>query len=563
MRSRAWAVLLALACSAPLWGAEDAAGPDIDKLNNRVAELAARGKFSPEMVEAFVKLADARAREALVPGTVDEAFWTWLAAHRSAHRALLVDGWPEYGADRAAAFRNLATLHREFPKAIDHLTDLAVAFALVYARAGDQPISAGWARQARPGPVPGLVESFRWYVENEPRMVYPIAKLPWPVLVYVADNDISIAERQWVLAQYGKMTLSRFSTLRGDLPFGMNHVPEVEKHYSLENIHKIGGVCLDQAYYTSHILKTLGVPAMYVINRVGSTHAWPTWIEMQRDGRLGMPEGDSRIYGGNLWCPMIRGNRHDREVGLLTVAMNQSAGGYLDVCVACRVFSMLAGGEAAKADKAADMLLDALGRRNPYVAEGWRLLASAVADGRLSPQRGQALYGIMAKPFAAYPDLTCEVLTSALTLPAGEGKTAAAADVKRNLATLDQACAQYERCRRPDLVAKMRLQQARCLMASGDAAKALSLCAGAGQVCAADREVIVSFFDGVLALLAGAEHDARRLKYMESTLAVVPQYTGDKKINPAFSHIAEAYAAELEKAGKTNEAQQWRAKAKG
>lgn len=561
MRSYALATLIALACAVPLWASEGEATLSAEALSARVAELAAKGKFSPELADALLKLADTQAREALVPGTVSEEFWTWLVANRTAHRALLLNGWPDYGADRAAVFRNLAALHKEFPKAVDRLTDLAVAFALVHARAGNRPVSAGWTRKARPGPTPDLVESFRWYVGNEPRMLYPIAKLPWPVLVYVADNDVTIAERRWVLAQYGKTTPQRFAGLRGDMPFGEDNVPKVENDYSLENIRRSGGVCLDQAYYVSRVLKTLGVPAMYVRNRVGSIHAWPTWIEVQRGGQLGMSPGDGGVHGGNLWCPMVRGNLHDREVELLTAAMNQSADGYVDVCAACSVFSMLADSDGA--GKAADMLLDALKHRNPYVAEGWRLLASAVADGRLPQQWGQALYETMARPFASYPDLTCEVLTRVLTPPTGDGKAAEAGDVKRSLATLDNACALYERSKRPDLAAKMRLQQARCLLASGDADKALALCANTSRACAADRDVVIPLFDGVVALLSDAEHDARRLKYMKFMLAAVPQYTSSKEISPVFAHMAEVYAAELEKAGKNGEAQQWRARAKG
>lgn len=563
MRGHALAVLVVLACAAPLWAANEAAAPSVDELTARVTELAAKGKFSPELADSFIRLADARAREALVPATVSEEFWKWLAANKTAHRALLIDGWPDYGADKATVFRNLETLYKEFPKQIDHLTDLALAFALVHARAGSKPVSAGWTRKARPGPTPGLVESFGWYVENEARMLYPIARLPWPLLVYVADNDVTLAERRWVLSQYGKITPARFNSLRGDFPFGMSHVPEVEKDYSLENIRRTGGVCLDQGYYVSRILKTLGVPAMYVRNRVGSIHAWPTWIDVQR-GQFGMPEGDGGIYGGNLWCPTTRGNLHDCEVELLAAAMNHSAEGYADVAAACCVFSMLAASEeAGKADKAADMLLDALKLRNPYLAEGWRRLASAVAEGRLPPQRGQALCDTMAKPFASYPDLTCEVLASVMTLPTAEGQAASAAEVKRSLATLEKASALYERSKRPDLAAKLRLQQARCLLAGGEADKALTLCANTSKACAADRDVVIPLFDGVVALLADAEHDARRAKYMKLMLATVPQQTSNKEINPVFAHMAEAYAAELEKSGNAAEAQQWRARAKG
>lgn len=558
--------------------AADEAPPTPEELETQLCELAAKGKFTPALVDQFFTLADLRARDALVPATVSEEFWTWLSAHETARRALLLDGWPEYGREHGKVFQCLDTLRTEMPKEVERLEDLAIAFAMVHGRIGRRGLRAGWRRKAPPGGTPGVVESFTWYAENEKRLLYPVARLPWPVLVYVADNDLPLSERRWCMS-YANTSPQKFGSIYYDVPYDMDGLTSASGHkglkinkfdYTLTNLRQHGGVCADRAYYASRILKTLGVPAMYDAGMgARGAHAWVTWMAIQR-GKLAMDFSgrwdNDKYFTGELYCPIAGGRRLDRDVELIAAAMNSGLESYVDATAACCVYDLAA--RRAEGKGPTDLLIEALKRRNAYSAPAWRLLGAAVADGTLDARQGQRIYDAMSKPFRGYPDLTYEMLEYVLAPMLEAGEESELREVKRNAALLDKAYAMYCRAERPDLAVKLRLLQTRYLEATGHADKALKLAVDASQEYAKQHFGFIDLFDRALALMEGDEHDALRFKFLGYMSATVPMYQSDTDrksgdISPVYVHVVQAYAAALEAAGKSGEAAMWRAKAKG
>ena len=72
--------------------------------------------------------------------------------------------------------------------------------------------------------------------------------------------------------------------------------------YTLANLRRVGGVCVDQAYYASEVCKALGIPATIVFGRGGAgvPHSWFAHVRSGRTGRLSWNSRTGR-YAGNKY----------------------------------------------------------------------------------------------------------------------------------------------------------------------------------------------------------------------------------------------------------------------
>ncbi len=203
----------------------------------------------------------------------------WLLEHRPVaevlYRAL---GDVEKPSD---ALERLAKLVAAEPQAVAEYPDLAAAFAT------SRPL-----KHYRDQPKPaGLVESFRYYTKSKVRFRNDLRKLPFELLRYLADTRLSLAERQWAVSQYGSKRTPAKAYF--DLDYDFDHYrhgrpKKISKlDYTLPNLRKVGGVCIEQAYYAAEVCKALGIPATIVFGRGGggTFHAWLAHIEVQRGGR--------------------------------------------------------------------------------------------------------------------------------------------------------------------------------------------------------------------------------------------------------------------------------------
>lgn len=560
--------------AAPGKAAEPAVPLTAVELEAKLKETAAGGKFTDALPGLFLQYADLKAREKLVPAAVSEEFWTWLTGNKVLHKAVLVNLHPKYD---GAAVKCLAELRDKFPAEVDKMPHLALAFALDYAAAGKRPIVAGWFRKHKdPAAVPTMLDSFEYYATNAKRMIYPPDKVPWPLLVFVADNDLPLAERTWAMIRYGKAAPEAFGKIYYEVPYDMEGLTKAADQsglkvngvpYTLENILAQGGVCADRAYYTSRILKSLGVPAVYDSGEgARGGHAWVAWASVSK-GQFGLADSGrfdyDQYFTGGAWNPLTRRAILDREVELMAAGMSKSYDGYMDTLIAGHVFRMCVGSESAA--KATGLLKDVIARRNHYSADTWRLLSAAVADGTLPPKDGETLYGLMAAPFAQYPDLTFSFLQDILKPRLASTEKVAETEVKGNVILLDKAFALYEKAGRPDLSVALRMLQGQYLEATGYKDKAMQLYMTASQQYVKAHFGFLPLFERSLVLLAGPENQKLRLKYLDYMAANVPEYQGGansptREVNPAYVAVVKACVAALRETGDEKKAAEWEAK---
>ncbi|MCE5326006.1 MAG: transglutaminase-like domain-containing protein [Planctomycetaceae bacterium] len=129
------------------------------------------------------------------------------------------------------------------------------------------------------------LEVFRFYTRGGSFRV-DMRACPFELLQHVVDSRLSLEERQWVLRNYGShpVPAKAYFDLKYDTEAYAQGVPrKIESlPYTLPNLRKVGGICVDQAYYAAEICKTLGIPAT-VIHGAGSTgmgHAWVGYLKV-------------------------------------------------------------------------------------------------------------------------------------------------------------------------------------------------------------------------------------------------------------------------------------------
>lgn len=223
----------------------------------------------------------------------------------------------------AQAVARLAELVDGAEKSVAKHPDLAVAFATA------EPL-----KHYRDQPNPAtLLESFRYYTESKVRFATDVGDLPYESARYLADTRLSLAERAWAAKHYARMRTPAKAYF--DLDYDYDHFSEgkdkkiADKPYSLMNLKKVGGVCIEQAYYAAEICKALGVPATIVHGRGGGGvhHAWFAYLKQSRgrsiwDSRTGRYESQSYFLG---WLrDPARGKMLDSELMLYGAASDLS-----------------------------------------------------------------------------------------------------------------------------------------------------------------------------------------------------------------------------------------------
>ena len=552
--------------------------PDDGPVENRSAEHvkaevlagAARGKPTDALLRLFRDYTAARVRERYVPKDIPEDLWQWILASKDLCDAVLVGVNPDNHEDLRALAR-LAALRARFGAKVDEFPQLALAFAIVYGYAGDQGLrEPGLHFIDKDRPVPSMEDSFDYYLTNEKAMKMSLKTTPWPILIYVADNDLPIAERKWATSRYGGKAPGTYDKVYYDVPYDESAVGGRngrlgERPRTLANILHCGGVCAHQAYYASRVFKSLGVPSLYDCGEgTRGDHAWVAWVgratktaDLLFAGRFDF----DRFYTGTVFDPVARRDVLDRGVQLDVAAMLQSYPGYLNAVAACRMYSMLDDATRAKATG----LLDGAIRQNAYCAATWRLMATDVAKGVIPRATGETMYTKMITAFTDYPDLTYEVLRMILEPRLKPSGKPTEKDIAGNLRLLDSAFALYVRSDRPDLAVGLRYLQGRYLEACGRREQAMKLYVVTSEKFATDHFGFVPLYDRACVLMKEDGKTELMLKYMSVVAEKVPKFQSDfnrrnNLINPTYEHVVLAYAGALRQAGKTTEADAWAAR---
>jgi hypothetical protein len=546
--------------------APPAASASPDELLARVKADALKGKLTDGLIAEFKDFAAAMAWPKLKAAGVSEEFWTWLSSHKELRDPLVVVLFPRFEPNVFKCLEALKAKHGDQVKAYHHL---ALAMALAYGRAGYRGLRAPDVRFADKGrEVPSIEDSFGWYLKNERAMKMPLKTTPWPILLYVADNDLPLEERAWALQRYGSALPGAFGKIYYDVAYNDSLISQrgdPDSVWTLSTILSRGGICMHRGYYASRVLKSFGVPSIYDRGEgERGGHAWVAWVGRERESVALLFSGRfdyDRYYTGVMYDPLLRADALDRDLELKAVAIARSYPGWLDAMSAFCIAQVI---QEENCPKALNLLEGAV-QRNPYCDMPWRLVAIWCAKGDVSQELGEKMYDSMQKSFAAYPDLTFEVLSKILQPRMKPDSKPPDAEVAKNLQLLEKAFVMYEAAKRPDLAVRLRAFQGQYMEAVGRRDDALRGYVLASEKYANQHYGFLVLFDRAVKIMQEDKKQDMLLKYMAMMAAKVPEYQEEfnRKYdlkNTAWVHVVKAYVPALRTAGRTAEADTWEAK---
>ncbi|MBN1807758.1 MAG: transglutaminase domain-containing protein [Planctomycetes bacterium] len=391
----------------------------------------------------------------------------FLAAHKEVREVFLPALDPRYD-DLGAAFIIFNELRKPDETTLLKYVHLATAISVVH----DTPDALSGSRYCcingiAAGQFPESIRYtavWNYYTSPGIRFTFNIDRLPWPILVHLVDLDLSADELKWATARYRPGT--DIASLYKSVPYDTGKLNTMGpgrlagKPYTLENILAWGGICGDQAHYTTRVAKALGVPAMKVAGQSrfgGVGHAWAGFLAVKGD----RPALDftgryfaDYFYTGDVFDPQTRTVTLDRYVAMMYDGASLSYARYHQSQVLARM------AEALKDSHPGESLLlvqDAL-RLNYYNMWGWALLMEHIRSGTMEKQEGARWFGEMLLVLKEHPDITFECLqTFTGCLPI--------TDQKGRQAIYNQVFGLYGK--RPDLQLKLRMVQADELARTG------------------------------------------------------------------------------------------------
>ena len=304
-------------------------------------------------------------------------------------------------------------------------------------------------------------------------------QMPPEALVHVVDLTIPASEGEWALTNYGARR--GLTDLYHEVLYDWNHVIEgapkelTRQGFSLRNVMNFGGVCADQAWFTTTVMEVRGIPAAVVVGRDATVgHAWVGWFEFSgRSARFNTDTGRYESYQkvpGLVKDPQTSDTIGEGRMGMLarfsTLDSKQRQLGRAIRSVLARVEDrMNLTSEAPTAEDAeavapttpTDRLnwIKALLAVAPSDPEAWDIVAAASQEGAFTDNTLNTFTDALLAESSDAPDFALEVL---------EAMAKGLTDAERAGTILERVAGLLER-NRPDLAA-------RALLAAGDAFQA-------------------------------------------------------------------------------------------
>ena len=226
---------------------------------------------------------------------------------------------PETGMEKFHA------LWKKDDKRVAAYGNLAVAFATTAS-------VSRWYKQPH---AVDYLKSFDWYTDN-PKVPFrtDLKAVPYEISRYLTDTNLSIEERKWAVQHYaGRGVLAQaYYDVKYDYEYLKGEPKKISKlEFTLPNLAdpKVGGVCIERAYFAGEVCKALGEPATIVCGLgARGDHAWLACLTLKRVGQGWQAVWDSQTarfpydnyFVGNLYNPATGKNIQDCELMLIGAA---------------------------------------------------------------------------------------------------------------------------------------------------------------------------------------------------------------------------------------------------
>ncbi len=226
------------------------------------------------------------------------SFVTWLFGNDQRTTAFLelVDPTSD---DLARVIAILCELHRLEKRDPDNFFPLMLAISVVW-DSPRPPLHGQIAGPSLLSPETDIGKLYAFFRDTyaSPRAVMPLRNLTVNALTYVVDTPVPISELAWLQENVRPrrwddiFAAIRYDDARAQLgQYSWNNGP-----YSVAAIQQRGGICVDQAYFTTLAARAHGVPAIFFAGSgTSGGHAW--LAVMERNGNWEMDIGRFREGG--------------------------------------------------------------------------------------------------------------------------------------------------------------------------------------------------------------------------------------------------------------------------
>jgi hypothetical protein len=434
-----------------------------------------------------------------------------------------------------AAARVALKLHERFPKECERFEELLLAFATVW----DEPALVNVANKYR---VPELdkqtapectyEESFDWLAKNSGRMCPWFKTLSWRLLVFVANEHLKPADRDWILQKYTfRPDLGcSYSWIKYDRDKMEGHSKLGDNPYTLPNLVKYGGVCRDQGFFARAVCRAFGIPAYMATGQAntGILHGWVGWVVPEKTAFKLLSHGRyeyDKYFTAEIVHPKSGRYMLDYLVGLEALGVGNDKG-YDQAELYYRVWREA--GDKLTPDARANLLVSAV-RQNAYHREAWLAIGEATARGEIPQNTAAKQWEYLVGQFSAFPDFTFSMLSKFSAI----FKTAA-----EKFAYYEAASKMFGNLKRQDLVAGLRRQELRMCLDENKKDLAAQVATTGLQECAGEGANGVELARDALKVFRENQQSAKGIALLKTTIARTPPNRGDD-LNPNWVSLSE------------------------
>lgn len=333
----------------------------------------------------------------------------------------------------------LSELQAPDPTRFGEYPALSIALAVVY----DLPPPPDWphaqvSAALLPRRWPAAKDTFDYLVKADKagRTFHRLRKLSPEELRFVVDVSAPFSELTWS-EQVIDVPLAHFDRVYSKIRYRRDRVTNNQPHwphprYSLVEIMRYGGICVDQAYFACQAAKARGVPSLFFQGAgQDGRHAWFGFLDGGQKWRLDagrFPE--QRFVTGYTRDPQTWLRMNDHEVAFLQERFFTLPGyrtSQVHVRFAGILFDLGRTDAALRAARAA-----ATAERRNLAA--WDILLRAMERREAGAREREAVLREAIQAYARYPDLEARFTRELVQSLRQRGETSAADNEERRLA---------------------------------------------------------------------------------------------------------------------------------
>jgi hypothetical protein len=388
-------------------------------------------------------------------------FVGWLLTNTDAMEAYVTAVKPADDPDKV--FEVWHNLWKNDPEGREEYKNLALACALVF----DGPLQTKPPRIMLGFSRPEVDVSDRYaFFHNSDKvksLKTQLSELPVRELVWVVDAPVSNEELTWAQSHVN-YPRAKWGEAYASIKYQMDMVvkgKELYEDYSLKEILKKGGVCLDQGYFAAMTAKANGIPAMLIVGEgQRSGHAWFGYKESSKKWNMTAGRYTSDDYAtGTTTDPQTGETIKEQELYLLADEQTRSP----DYLKTWRLLwlSRIAGDKQRLEDQGA-LLESAIAASSRHV-QAWDAYIAYLSAAKTSADKWKQVIKTMKTAFHNYPDMLAranQVERDKLIASQGSG------EVVKNLSKETKKLA-HGKDGRTDLVLEKISEQVTVLINSG------------------------------------------------------------------------------------------------